>query len=139
MNRLLKILVGGRRFSKSVTPCRVFLHEHFKNRVDLQSARVAEKRQNITRHSNPTRRHGVLKVIFVARFKIGHTPRKNRPQGPQPPASSHICCSHALVIISYRYSCGNKMFEFMFIELTSNFLSVSVQILHFKDSMLKYG
>ena len=32
---------------------------------------------------------------FFARFKIGHTPRKNRPQGTQPPASSHISCAVA--------------------------------------------
>ena len=34
----------------------------------------------------------VLHAVFVvARFEIGHTPRKNRPaKRPQPPASSHI-------------------------------------------------
>ena len=29
-------------------------------------------------------------LLLVARFKIGHTPRKNRPYRSQPPASSHI-------------------------------------------------
>ena len=30
------------------------------------------------------------KIKLIARFEIGHTPRKNRPNRSQPPASTHI-------------------------------------------------
>ena len=55
---------------------------------------------------------------LVARFKIGHTPRKHRPlpfqTGPQPPASSHIGRSRASVILPY--SCkhfNSELFLFL--------------------------
>ena len=52
--------------------------------------------------------------IVVARFKIGHTPRKNRLSQPQPPASSHICRSHASIIITGKVWNCNPFFEKFF-------------------------
>lgn len=74
----------------------------------------------------------LLTIIFFARFKIGHTPRKNRLFKPQPPASTHICCSHARCIITQSGAYNNEMGEFFYLEVLEN---LKIFFVHFSQSV----
>ena len=67
--------------------------------------------------------------ILVARFKIGHTPRKNRLNQPQPPASSHIVSQSYSVIIAHSPPKGKQFILFFARNIFDFFVQYAASVL----------